>query len=119
QAIAQPWWEAAFTAYARCARITRGIPETLSLNASAYAEPVEHELHQAYSAAAAALQAANEPADLLATQLQALQTTINDYFEKVLVNAEDASLRAARLALVQHVAALPAPIADLSKLQGF
>jgi glycyl-tRNA synthetase beta subunit len=37
----------------------------------------------------------------------------------VLVNAEEETLRNARLALVQHIAALPAGVADLSKLQGF
>ena len=50
--------------------------------------------------------------------LQALRPPINDYFEKVLVNAEDESLRKARLALVQGIAMLP-NVADLSKLQGF
>ena len=51
--------------------------------------------------------------------LQALKQPINAYFEKVLVNAEDETLRKARLALVQQIAALPAAVADLSKLQGF
>ena len=68
---------------------------------------------------AAALAAAPEPARVLAAQLQALQAPINAYFEKILVNAEDERLRRARLALVQRVAALPAGVADLSKLQGF
>jgi len=51
--------------------------------------------------------------------LQALRVPINAYFDKVLVNAEDETVRQARLALVQRVAALPADVADLSKLQGF
>ena len=72
-----------------------------------------------YEQAEQALAAAAEPADLLAAQLGALQGPINAYFDKVLVNAEEPELRAARLALVQRVAALPAAVADLSKLQGF
>ena len=44
---------------------------------------------------------------------------INTFFEKVLVMAEDTDLRYARLALVQHLAALPDGIADLSQMQGF
>ena len=56
---------------------------------------------------------------MLFSQLQALQEPINSYFGLVLVNAEDAGVRQARLALVQQIAALPAKVADLSKLQGF
>ena len=58
-------------------------------------------------------------AQVLWPTLQALRPPINDYFEKVLVNAEDESLRKARLALVQGIAMLPTNVADLSKLQGF
>jgi glycyl-tRNA synthetase len=119
EAVQQAWWSDAFTAYARTARITRGLGEQLALEPAAYVEPVEQELEAAWQAAAAALAAATEPADVLAAQLQALQAPINAYFEKVLVNAEDERLRRARLALVQRVAALPAGIGDLSKLQGF
>jgi glycyl-tRNA synthetase len=118
-AVRQPWWSDAFTAYARTARITRGLSEQLALDPAVYVEPVEQELEAAWQAAAAALAAATEPADVLAAQLQALQAPINAYFEKVLVNAEDERLRRARLALVQRVAALPAGIGDLSRLQGF
>ncbi len=51
--------------------------------------------------------------------LRSLQEPINAFFDAVLVNAEDETLRAARLALVQHIAALAWSVADLSKLQGF
>ena len=67
----------------------------------------------------AAMAGSTEPATTLGAQLQALQTPINAYFDKVLVNAEDEKVRQARQALVQRVAALPAAVADLSKLQGF
>ena len=117
--VREPNWGDAFTAYARTARITRALPERLPLNPAAYAEPVEQALHDAAAQAAQALDAADEPAAILGEQLRALQGPINAYFDKVLVNAEDPGLRAARLALVQHIAALPANVADLSKLQGF
>ena len=117
--VREPNWGDAFTAYARTARITRALPERLPLNPAAYAEPVEQALHDAAAQAAQALDAADEPAAILGEQLRALQGPINAYFDKVLVNAEDPGLRAARLALVQQIAALPAPVADLSKLQGF
>jgi glycyl-tRNA synthetase len=117
--LAQPQWNDVFTAYARCARITRSLPERLALNPAAYVEPVENELERAYEAAAATMEGAQEPAQVLWPTLQALKQPINAYFEKVLINADDESQRQARLALVQHIAALPAGVGDLSKLQGF
>jgi glycyl-tRNA synthetase len=112
-------WEGAFVAYARCARITRPLASTLPLNPAAYQEEVEQELHAAALAARTKLERALEPATRLGEELFELAPTINAFFDKVLVNAEDATLRQARLALVQQVALLPAAVADLSKLQGF
>jgi glycyl-tRNA synthetase len=117
--VAAPGWSEDFTAYARCARITRALSENFALQPDRYQEDVEHKLHSAYLDAAATLAQADEPADLLGAQLQKLQAPINDYFEKVLVNVDDPALRSARLGLIQHIAALPSSIADLSKLQGF
>jgi glycyl-tRNA synthetase beta subunit len=91
----------------------------MSLNPSAYTEAVEHALHVAYIAAEAALKLVAEPANILGETLRVLQLPINAYFERVLVNAEEETLRRARLALVQRIAQLPARVADLSKLQGF
>ena len=119
RAVQLPGWGEAFTAYARCARITRAVAEELPLQSAAYQEAVEHELHQAVLEAAAQLANADEAADLLGGVLLALQTPINRYFEQVLVNAEDEPLRRARLALVQSVARLPGRVADLSRLPGF
>ncbi len=119
QDVSQAWWNETFTAYARCARITRALTEELPLDQSAYTEPVEHALHAACVDAEAALTATPEPAAMLGETLRKLQQPINAYFERVLVNAEDETLRRARLALVQRIAQLPARVADLSKLQGF
>ena len=66
-----------------------------------------------------AMDTAHDPAHVLGETLRNLQEPIDHYFDAVLVNAEDAGLRSARLALVQHIAHLPAQVADLSKLQGF
>ena len=118
-AVAQPAWGDAFTAYARTARITRQLEEQLALHPAAYIEAVEQQLHDVCVAAAAAMNAASEPAGLLWPALSDLRGPINAYFEAVLVNAEDPKLRSARLALLQRIAALPARGADLSKLQGF
>ncbi|MGL4650915.1 MAG: glycine--tRNA ligase subunit beta, partial [Caldilineaceae bacterium] len=117
--VQAPGWSETLTAYARTARITRTLPEMLALNPAAYSDAVEDALHAAVEQAQSALAAAPEPAALLGEQLRVLQPAINAYFDKILVNAEDPTQRAARLALVQRVAALPAAVADLSKLQGF
>ncbi|MBX3014418.1 MAG: glycine--tRNA ligase subunit beta [Caldilineaceae bacterium] len=113
------WWNDTFTAYARCARITRSLEATLALNAAAYTEQVEHDLHQAYLQADQALAVHPEPATILGEQLRLLQAPIQAYFARVLVNAPEEPLRQARLALVQQIANLPSAVADLSKLQGF
>ncbi|MEZ4679780.1 MAG: glycine--tRNA ligase subunit beta [Caldilineaceae bacterium] len=117
--VQERWWPDTFTAYARCARITRNLDEPLLLDPAAYEEAVENELHAAYQAAAAALNGEQEIATRIGQQLQTLEGPINAFFERVLVNAEDERVRQARLALVQHIAHLPNPVADLSKVQGF
>jgi glycyl-tRNA synthetase len=45
--------------------------------------------------------------------------SINAFFDKVLVMAEDEKIKQNRLALVGQVASLSQGIADLSKLEGF
>jgi glycyl-tRNA synthetase len=49
----------------------------------------------------------------------ALIPSINAFFDKVLVMAEDEKARQNRLALVGQVAGLSTGLADLSKLEGF
>ncbi len=117
--VQESWWEDAFTAFARCARITRNLEEIHDLNPAAYEEAVEQELHDAYLAAANAMSGADEPATVLGAQIQALQGPINAYFDAVMVNAEDETVRNARLALVQRIAGLADGIAEMSDLQGF
>ncbi|MEO0498132.1 MAG: glycine--tRNA ligase subunit beta, partial [Pseudomonadota bacterium] len=50
--------------------------------------------------------------------LAALRGPVDAFFEAVHVNADDAAVRANRLALLEALAATAAPIADFSKLQG-
>jgi glycyl-tRNA synthetase beta subunit len=107
------------TAYARCKRIVRKLPEQYPLPAADVdAEPAAQALLAAYQAAAPSVQAAGDVA-ALAAALHALAAPINAFFDQVLVMADDEALRRARLGLVQHIAALPDGIADLALLQGF
>ena len=118
-AVASPNWEETFTAYARCARIVRGIDCELPLQPAAYQEKVEHELHSAWESAAAKIEKAGDAAELLGQVLAELTAPINSFFDTVLVNAEEEDVRLARQALVQSIAQIPASVADLSRLQGF
>jgi glycyl-tRNA synthetase len=116
--VAQPDWPAVLTAYARCKRIVRKLPEQYPLDVTADPEPATQALLAAYQAVAPAVKAAGDVAALDAA-LHALVGPINAFFDQVLVMAEDEALRRARLGLVQHIAALPDGIADLAWLQGF
>ena len=118
-AVASPDWEETLTAYARCARIVRSINTELPQQPAAYQEQVEHDLHRACERAAAQLDGAEDIAASLGHVLAGLAAPINTYFDAVLVNAESEELRLARQALIQRIAQLPAPVADLSRLQGF
>jgi glycyl-tRNA synthetase len=117
--VASSDWEDTFTAYARCARIVRNIEHELPLRPAAYQEQVEHALHKAYENAATMLEGAEDVAETLGRVLADMAGPINNFFDAVLVNAEEETLRQARQALIQRIAQLPAPVADLSRLQGF
>lgn len=117
--VSAPHWQESFTAYARCARIVRTLNQELPLNPAVYTEDGEHQLHAAYQKAAAQLHAAEDAATLLGEVLAELAAPINQFFDTVLVHAEDENIRLARQALVQQIALLPRNVADLSRLQGF
>ena len=81
-------------------------------------EPAPTPATQALLAAWQSIDSANDvPA--VAAALRTLVAPINTFFDKVMVMAEDETLRRARLSLLQAIAALPDGTADLSKLQGF
>jgi glycyl-tRNA synthetase len=118
EVVGLPDWPTVLTAYARCKRIVRALPERYPLTPGRDAEPATETLLAAYQAVASSVQAAHDVPALYAA-LQALVGPINLFFDKVLVMAEDEDLRQARLGLVQHIAALPDGIANLALLQGF
>ena len=114
QGVAQEDWLTILHAYSRCKRITKDLNEILPLAASLLQEPGESQL----VAAVSGLGDISDIASLL-VELRLLQPKIDLFFDKVLVNAEDAELRRARHSLVQRIASLTAGLADFSKLEGF
>ncbi|MCD6290809.1 MAG: glycine--tRNA ligase subunit beta [Anaerolineae bacterium] len=116
--VEEPDWSEVLVAYARCKRIVRDIEERYPLRPERLTEPAAQALYHAYLQAREQVSPDGDVA-ALAAALRALKDPINVFFTDILVMAEDPDLRAARLGLVQHVAALPDGIADLSRLQGF
>ncbi len=116
--VKAPDWSDIFTAYARCKRIVRALPEIYALAPEHNTEPATRGL---YDASGSADQRISESADIatLGSVLRDLHAPINRFFTDVLVMAEDPAVRQARLALVQRIAGLPDGIADLGQLQGF
>ena len=57
--------------------------------------------------------------DTFLNSVVTLIPVINEFFDNVLVMAEEESLRENRLGLVQRIASMANGIADLSKLEGF
>jgi glycyl-tRNA synthetase len=125
--VTQPGWSDTLTAYARCKRITRNLPDLLPLAPEHYTEDATRDLHAAWKKVNAQMDAwkatrgaaAENAVAVLGEALNALRGPINRFFTDVLVMAEDPAVREARLALVQRIAAIPNGIADLSQLQGF
>jgi glycyl-tRNA synthetase len=114
--VAAPDWPELLTAYARCKRIVRGLPEIYPLAPAFYQDDASRGLLEALEAAEPRL---DGTINSLGQALRDLRAPINRFFTDVLVNAEDPDVRRARLALVQRIAALPDGVADLGLLQGF
>jgi glycyl-tRNA synthetase beta chain len=120
--VARPEGTSLAAANKRIANILRKSDDAVAqaIDASLLREPSERELHQALAALRARVDAAlaqrqyGQALDLLAS----LGATVDQFFERVLVNDPDVALRNNRLALLAQLRALFAGIADLSRLPG-
>ncbi len=110
-------WPKVLQAYARCARITRGLAERHPLPEQLN-EPAEKTLLAAVTRAAALERQRGSIEEFLAA-FAPLVDPITVFFDDVLVMAEDPEVRTARLGLLQHIVALADGVADFSKLEGF
>jgi glycyl-tRNA synthetase len=112
-------WRETLNAHARCKRIVRDLKETYTLHPEADTDEASKTLHAAYQVAHQKLTSAEDPIAILEQILIDLRDPINGFFNSVLVMAKEPDLKSSRLALVQHIAALPATLIDLSLLEGF
>ena len=90
-----------------------------TVDAALFAESAERELHAALTAVQPALEAdlsASRYAEAL-TALAQLRAPVDRFFDDVMVNADDAAVRANRLALLGQLAAAMNAVADISRLE--
>ncbi len=111
-------WTDLLNAYARSARITRDLRQQYQLHEQDLSEESARDLHSAVMQANASDQRAGTVDDFVA-RFRPLVPLINEFFEKVLVMADDQRLRENRLALLQQVVRLAEGVADLARLEGF
>ncbi|RPJ26388.1 MAG: glycine--tRNA ligase subunit beta, partial [Chloroflexi bacterium] len=111
-------WATILPGYARCVRITRDQKQTYKVNVKKFAEKQEEALYKALEKAEAASRVEGSVDDFLNAFVPMIPA-VNDFFDKVLVMAEDKAVKENRLGLLQRIAALAHGVADLSKLEGF
>ncbi len=116
--VAREDWSTILPAFARCARITRDLKETFTVDAGALVEPAEIELYAALQQAQSRPRAAGSVDDFLQAFLPMIPA-VNRFFDEVLVMVEDTQVRQNRLALLQTIAALASKVADMARLEGF
>jgi len=112
-------WSTILPGYARCVRIIRSAAKEnipASVNPDLLVEAEEKKLYQAVQEN---IKTKPTTVDEFLNIVVKLIPSINTFFEKVLVMAEDEKVRQNRLALVGQIANLSHGIADLSKLEGF
>ena len=112
-------WLDILHAHARCKRIVRDLSEHYDLNPDHDPEEASNALHKAYLAARKTMDTADDKLTVLIQVMAELRDPINRFFEDVLIMVDDPDLKQSRLALAQHIAALPDGIADLSRFEGF
>jgi glycyl-tRNA synthetase beta subunit len=112
-------WSTILPGYARCVRIIRSTQidiEKLKVDSKKFLEDEEKNL---YDAIRENVEAQSSSVDEFLNIVVKLIPSINAFFDKVLVMAEDEKVQQNRLALVGQIANLSKSIADLSKLEGF
>ncbi|MBZ0303535.1 MAG: glycine--tRNA ligase subunit beta [Anaerolineae bacterium] len=114
----RPDWEPILDSFARCVRITRGEKDVYEVDPAALVEAQEKALYDAYQAACAALTPEGN-VDAFLSAFEPMIPAVTDFFDHVLVNAEEERLRQNRFGLLQAIGALQHGRADMSLLSGF
>ncbi|MCA1931553.1 glycine--tRNA ligase subunit beta [Rheinheimera sp.] len=96
------------------AKVTEAIPD--SVNSALLSEEAEQALHKAIVAEQAYQATVSSYAEGL-SHLAAMRDVVDPFFDKVMVNADDAAVRLNRQALLQQLRELFLRVADISVLQ--
>lgn len=90
------------------------------VDSSKLAEPAEKALHAALESAVPTARSAVDREDFASAMkaLAGLRAPVDEFFEKVLVNTEDAMLRRNRLLLLSRLREALSQVADFSKIEG-
>jgi len=116
--VARPDWNTLLPGYARCVRITRDQKKKFTVKSEAFSEAAEKQLFAALEKAEKRERIPGSVDDFLNAFVPMIPA-VNEFFDKVLVMAEEKSVQENRLGLLQRIASLADGIADLSKLEGF
>ena len=116
--VEKPGWQDILNAYGRTKRIVRTLPEVYAIRPELLPEPAASGLYQAYQAVRGQVSRDGSLDDLMSALVK-IEPSINQFFDEILVMAEDPEVRAARLGLCQAVSGLADGIADLSRVEGF
>jgi glycyl-tRNA synthetase beta subunit len=111
-------WEVILDNFARCVRITRSEKMTYDIRPELFVDELEGTLYAAYQQVAKQL-TMESGIDAFLSAFAPIVPTIQAFFDKILVHAEDEALRQNRLGLLQAISGLQKGRADLSKLSGF
>ena len=111
-------WSDILQAYSRCVRITRDQKVVYPIQPEAFEEESEKELYAAIQQFEKSARREGSVDDWMQAFLP-IMPAINRFFDAVLVMAEDQTVRANRLGLLQKVSGLAKGVADFSTLEGF
>jgi glycyl-tRNA synthetase len=117
--VSRPDWNTILPAYARCVRITRDQKERFPVDPAHFIEAPESALFAALQSAEQTLHGTRYTPNTFLTAFTPIIPAVNQFFDVVLVMAEDPAVRRNRLGLLQRIASLAEGVADLSKLEGF
>ncbi|MGB1285191.1 MAG: glycine--tRNA ligase subunit beta [Aggregatilineales bacterium] len=111
-------WETILDNFSRCVRITRDDDKQYKIDDSALVEPEEKALYQAYQNIIKALNT-DANIDGFLSAFESAVPVIQKFFDTVMVNDEDETLKNNRHGLLQAISNLQKGRADLSQLSGF
>lgn len=111
-------WATILPAYARCVRITRDQKTVFMVDPAYFEEKSEEALYKEIEKVEKLTRKAGSVDDLIEA-FQPIIPAVNQFFDAVLVMAENEKVRANRLGMLQRIAALAKGTADFSCLEGF